>query len=66
MSTTELVRNYRLQRSASFLREGKSSTDTAYLSGFSSPSYFTKCFREQFGVTPGEFLERHKNSYPNS
>ena len=66
MSTTELVRNYRLQRAASFLLDGKSSTDTAYMSGFSSPSYFTKCFREQFGVTPGEFLEKHKNSYPNS
>jgi len=60
MSTTELIRNYRLQRAAGFLRQGENSTSTGYLTGFGSPSYFTKCFREKYGVTPGEFIEQQK------
>lgn len=60
MSTTELVRNYRLQRATQFLRQGESSTSAGYMAGFGSPSYFTKCFREKYGLTPGEFIEQQK------
>jgi signal transduction histidine kinase/ligand-binding sensor domain-containing protein/DNA-binding NarL/FixJ family response regulator len=55
LSTTEFVRNYRLKRASLFLREGFSSSDAAYKSGFGSPAYFTKSFREVYGMTPGEF-----------
>ncbi len=61
MSTSELIRNYRLKRAAIFLRQGHTSTDTAYLSGFGSPAYFTKCFREVYGMTPGEFIRQGQN-----
>jgi signal transduction histidine kinase/ligand-binding sensor domain-containing protein/DNA-binding NarL/FixJ family response regulator len=60
LSTTEVVRNYRLKRSTYFLKEGFSSSDTAYKSGFGSPAYFTKSFREVYGVTPGEYVRQLK------
>jgi signal transduction histidine kinase/DNA-binding NarL/FixJ family response regulator/streptogramin lyase len=59
LSTTELVRNYRLKKATQFLRQGHTSTETAYLCGFSSPAYFTKCFRELYQLTPGEFIQQN-------
>ncbi|MXN92381.1 response regulator [Flavobacterium sp. Sd200] len=56
MSTGELIKVYRLKRAAQFLRENYSSTEAAYKSGFSSPSYFTKSFREYYNLTPKEFI----------
>ncbi|HYH56534.1 MAG TPA: ATP-binding protein, partial [Anseongella sp.] len=60
MTTTEFVRNYRLKRAARFLQEGFNSSEAAYKSGFNSPSYFTKSFREAYGKTPSEFIEQLK------
>jgi signal transduction histidine kinase/DNA-binding response OmpR family regulator/ligand-binding sensor domain-containing protein len=58
LSTTEFVRNYRLKRASLYLREGFSSSDAAYKTGFGSPAYFTKSFREVYGMTPGEFKSK--------
>lgn len=58
MSTTELLRNYRLKRASQFLQQGYSSSDAAYKTGFTSPAYFTKCFREIYHLTPGEFVKQ--------
>ena len=55
MTITEIVRNYRLTRAAVFLKEGLSSSESAYKAGFDSPAYFTKCFRAFYGMTPSEF-----------
>jgi CheY-like chemotaxis protein len=56
MSTTEVVRNYRLRKASLLLKEGYSSSDAAYKTGFGSPAYFTKSFREVYGVTPTEYV----------
>jgi signal transduction histidine kinase/ligand-binding sensor domain-containing protein/DNA-binding NarL/FixJ family response regulator len=61
LSTSEVVRNYRLKKASLFLKEGFNSSDTAYKAGFGSPAYFTKCFREIYGMTPGEFIRQAKN-----
>ncbi|RRB07823.1 hybrid sensor histidine kinase/response regulator transcription factor [Larkinella rosea] len=58
LSTNELIRNYRLKRATYFLREGFTSTETAYRVGFDSPAYFTKCFRELYQMTPTEFVAK--------
>lgn len=58
VSTTELVRMYRLKRAAQFLRENYSSSEAAYKAGFSSPAYFTKSFREYYSLTPKEFINK--------
>lgn len=61
MSTTEVVRSFRLKKAKGFLGEGFSSSETAYKSGFGSPAYFTKCFREVYGITPGDYIQKIKN-----
>ena len=58
MSTTEVVRNYRLKKASLLLKEGYTSSDAAYKTGFGSPAYFTKSFREVYGVTPTEYVLR--------
>ena len=60
MPTTELVRNYRLQKATALLREGYNSSDAAYKTGFGSPAYFTKSFREVYGMTPGDYVKAQK------
>ena len=53
----EYLRNYRLQEGAKMLRAGASVADAAYSVGFLSLSYFAKCFKAQFGVTPSDVLD---------
>jgi len=60
MSTTEVIRRHRLKSATGFLKQGFSSAETAYKSGFGSPAYFTKCFREVYGITPGDYILQHK------
>ena len=56
----ELLRMSRLKRAASLLASsGMTVAEIAYEVGFTSPSYFTKCYKEQFGESPTEFLKRN-------
>lgn len=53
---SQFLRTIRLKRAAALLaKESDNVTQIAYSVGFSSLSYFNKCFKEQFGVTPGKF-----------
>ena len=58
ISTNDLVRQYRLKKGAELLAAGMDITSVAYKVGFSSPSYFTQRFREQYGLTPTEYMAR--------
>ena len=61
-SPNELLRIARLTKAASLLAATeKSVSEVAYEVGFSSPSYFTKCYKEHFGETPTSRL-KIKNS----
>ena len=54
-SVVDLLRKARLARARRLLEARKGSvSEVAYAVGFSSPSYFTKCFKEEFGMLPGE------------
>jgi signal transduction histidine kinase/DNA-binding response OmpR family regulator len=56
MSVSEFVRSVKLKLSLNLIKtSGKSISEIAYEVGFSSPSYFTKCFKDQFGISPSEF-----------
>jgi len=47
------IRKYRLERAKQLLEKSAGRvSDIAFQVGFSSPSYFTKCFVEAFGITP--------------
>ena len=63
LSTTEFIRNIRLKRAAQLLQENHGSiAEVTYAVGFSDPSYFSKRFKELFGMSPTEFQESHKTS----
>ncbi len=53
---TEFMRTIRLRRAAEMLKEGERTvTEISYATGFSSVSYFSRCFRTMFGVPPTLF-----------
>ena len=55
---TEFIRTIRLKKAAQLIREGNYSlTDIGYMCGFSSASYFYRCFKKQYGVQPGAYLK---------
>lgn len=57
LSPNELIRQYRLRKAVDLLRAGHNASETAYLTGFESPSYFTKVFREFYQQTPTDYLK---------
>lgn len=55
----ELLRIARLRKAASLLASSeKTVAEITYEVGFSSPSYFTRCYKDYFGESPSEFLKR--------
>ena len=56
-SPVQYLRDFRLERSLSYLRKGVPVGETAKVIGFSSHAYFTSCFRSQFGTTPQQVQE---------
>jgi YesN/AraC family two-component response regulator len=60
---TEFIRTIRLKASVKLMEEGKFNvSEICFKVGFTSPSYFTKCFKEQFGKAPTEFLSESQIS----
>jgi AraC-like DNA-binding protein len=54
-SPVELLRTARLNRGYQLLlTTGKNVSEVAYDVGFTAPSYFTKCFKDEFGVSPSD------------
>ncbi|MDZ7606437.1 MAG: helix-turn-helix transcriptional regulator [Cyclobacteriaceae bacterium] len=53
----QFIRTFRLQRAHDLLKQkAATASEISYQVGFGSPSYFTKCFHEQFGYTPSDML----------
>lgn len=50
----ELLRKARLMKARTMVTTtDRSIAEIAYATGFTSPSYFNKCFKDEFGVSPG-------------
>ena len=51
----QFIRTFRLQRAHDLLKQkAATAAEISYQVGFSSPSYFAKCFLDQFGYSPSE------------
>jgi DNA-binding response OmpR family regulator len=60
-STTEFIRNFRLQRAAQLiLQDAGTMGEIAYKVGFNSQAYFNKSFQEVFGCSPSEYKKSQK------
>ncbi|MBS2100292.1 substrate-binding domain-containing protein [Carboxylicivirga linearis] len=58
LSVSEFITQIKLKQAMVLLRRSeKAISEIAYQVGFSSPSYFTKCFKEQFKMSPTEFRD---------
>ena len=54
-SPNEYLKNYRLNRAASMIKDGARINEAAESVGFFSSSYFAKCFKAKFGVLPKDY-----------
>ena len=59
LTANELIRKIRLERAKELIETGQNSiSEISYNVGFSSPSYFSKCFKAHFGVLPTEINDK--------
>lgn len=57
LTPNDYIRIERLKKAATLLKEQEHKiNEICYIVGFNTPSYFTKCFKEQFGVLPKDFI----------
>ncbi|MNL04221.1 Sensor histidine kinase TodS [compost metagenome] len=58
LAPVEFVRDMRLKRSRQLLdANGQNISEVAYAVGFNSAKYFSTCFKEEYGISPSEYLK---------
>jgi len=58
----QFVRSVRLQRAKEMLLDQPDKiSDIAFHTGFFSPSYFSKCFKAEFGISPTDFIQEKES-----
>ena len=63
---SQYLREYRLKKALELLKKDvASASEIAYQVGFSSPSYFNKCFHDHFGISPGQVNKSKENIESN-
>lgn len=63
-SVNLFVRDLRIRRAAQLLRNNQMSiSEVAYQVGFHEPSYFSRCFREQFGQSPSDYRNQLQSKF---
>lgn len=62
LSTNEYVRKFSMAYAEKLLLEGRYTiSEISYMVGMNTTAYFRKCFKEEYGVAPSEYLNRLKN-----
>ena len=63
LSTNEYIRKVKMKNAERLLLEGKFNiSEIAYKVGMNSTGYFRQCFKEEFGVSPSDYLKQIKQS----
>ena len=59
LAPIEFIKSMRVNRAAELIEEGEyNMTQISYMVGINDPRYFSKCFKQQFGMTPTEYKEK--------
>ena len=59
LAPIEFIKGVRLKRAAQLIMDGDyNMTQISYMVGINDPRYFSKCFKQKFGMTPTEFKEK--------
>ena len=66
MTPVDYMKTQRLERAAQLLRQGQRIIEVADQVGFTSSSYFAKCFRAKFGVLPKDYLTSLQEASANA
>lgn len=62
LSTNEYIRKIKMQHAEQLLLEGKFNiSEIAYKVGMNSTGYFRQCFKDEFGVSPSDYLKQIKD-----
>ena len=60
-SANEFIRNYRIKKAARLLIETDLNvSEILYDVGFTNRSYFSKCFKKSFDMSPKEYAKKHR------
>lgn len=58
MSANELIRKIKMQNGEKLLLKGEQSiSEISYMIGFSSVAYFRQCFKDEYGMSPSEYVK---------
>jgi AraC-like DNA-binding protein len=53
-----LLKNFRLEKAKALMKKQRCSiSEITFASGFTSPSYFTKCFKKKYGLLPMAYID---------
>lgn len=59
LAPIEFIKEMRVKRAAQLMESGQyNMTQISYMVGINDPRYFSKCFKQHFGVTPTEYKDR--------
>ena len=62
ISTNEYIRKYKMQYAEHLLLEGKYTiSEISFMVGMNSIAYFRKCFKDEYGLIPSEYLKKLKS-----
>ncbi len=60
LAARDFVRNVKMKKACVMLVEHNLTiAEIAYATGFTDPKYFTRCFKDEFGVTPTDYQKQH-------
>jgi signal transduction histidine kinase/ligand-binding sensor domain-containing protein/DNA-binding response OmpR family regulator len=62
VTPSDYLKNYRLEKALSLLKNGEPIGNVAFDIGFSSHSYFSRCFKAKFGKSPSEFSDASQST----
>lgn len=55
LSASDFIKTIKLQKSTKLLKEGLTIAEVAFQVGFKDPNYFSRSFKEKFGITPSDY-----------